>query len=53
MIPALALSLSLRDVSLHPRDHLADVRVRVSAGDLRNVTVSREWLKWQSGGGRE
>jgi hypothetical protein len=27
--------------------------LRVSAGDLRNVTVSREWLQRQNGGGRE
>lgn len=28
------------------------VSLRVS-GDLRNVTVSREWLQRQNGGGRE
>jgi hypothetical protein len=26
---------------------------RASAGRLRNVTVSREWLQRQNGGGRE
>jgi hypothetical protein len=29
------------------------ISVRVSAGHLRNVTVSREWLLRQGGGGRE
>jgi hypothetical protein len=29
------------------------ISARVSAGHLRNVTVSREWLQRQSGGGRE
>jgi hypothetical protein len=52
MIPALALSLSLAALACIGVI-VWRISVRVSAGHRRNVTVSREWLQRQSGGGRE
>jgi hypothetical protein len=52
MVPMLALSLSFAALACIGVI-IWRISVRVSAGHLRNVTVSREWLQRQSGGGRE
>ena len=50
LVPALALAIAaLAFIGII----VWRMSLRVSAGDLRNVTVSREWLQRQNGGGRE
>jgi hypothetical protein len=52
MIPLLALSLSVLALACLGVI-IWRIAARVSAGHLRNVSVSREWLQRQAGGRRE